>query len=214
MTITSAMRYNTIFVSILFICVFATNVSANKFDTNEKATDSFQHLPVVTTSKKDNIYYVHAVMDVSFTPHEFLTLVNASDTDCSWIAHCRTVKILSKKDNVQIIRTELDVKWPFKNRDMVVLTVFNLNEDGLSIRLSDQSTYTDIDKKFVRITDVTGEWKMIKKSTAYYSLSYRGSASPNGIIPDWFAVNYLAESTEKTFNAVKERLDKNKNYER
>ena len=203
MTITSAMNYKTIF--FLFICGIGTVFHAHA-EKNEGHTHNVY--PVVTTSKTGSIYFVHAQMDVSFTPTEFLSLVNASDTDCSWIAHCRRVDILSQNNNMQIIRTELDVQWPFKNRDMVVLTVTHLQEENLSIQLSDQSTYTDVNKDFVRITDVTGEWKMVKKDHNAYSLSYRGAASPNGLIPDWFAVSYLAESTEKTFIAVNNRLSK------
>lgn len=203
MTITSAMNYKTIF--FLFTLGIGTVFDAHAAK-NENQTPT--NMPVVTTSKTDNVYFVHATMEVSFTPVEFLSLVNASDIDCSWIANCRQVDILSKNNNVQIIRTELEVEWPFKNRDMVVLTVTSLHDESLSIQLSDQSTYTDFNKDFVRITDVTGEWKMIKNGPNSYSLSYRGAASPNGVIPDWFAINYLAESTEKTFIAVYERLAK------
>ncbi|MEM0911538.1 MAG: hypothetical protein AAGJ37_11215 [Pseudomonadota bacterium] len=203
MTITSAMSYTTIFILSIISLSATTGLSASVNKSKQMKRD-----PIVTTSKKDDIYFVHAEMDVNFTPSEFLTLVNASDEDCSWIANCRKVNILSKQNNVQIIHTKLSVNWPFKDRDMVVLTVYSLNEESLSITLSDQSTYTDFNKDYVRITDVTGEWKMIKNGPEYYSLSYRGAASPNGVIPDWFAVNYLADSTKKTFLALNKRLEK------
>jgi hypothetical protein len=148
---------------------------------------------------------VIASTSVSFSPEQFIQLVINSHQDCSWIAHCKNVDVMTGMGtNTQLVHTLIDSPWPFKNRDMVVYSELALSDDKqmLTITLTDAADQLEISDQSIRMTEVSGEWRMAPLSGTAYQLTYTGTASPNGKVPQWLALKFLKDSTLTTFNNI------------
>jgi hypothetical protein len=152
---------------------------------------------------------VVASAKVFFTPLDFLKLIEGSETDCSWIEHCASVRVFEGGgSDLQLVQTEIDSPWPFKNRVMLVNSSLALSPDkqSLTITLTDAVEKEHVgDEQLIRMTNVSGEWKMEPLAATTnttpngFTLSYKGTGSPNGNIPKWVALSFLKSSTEQTF---------------
>lgn len=114
---------------------------------------------------------------------------------------CESVKLLEDRvNNEQLIQTHINAPWPFKDRDMVVTSRSEYDSESniLSIFIEDASDQIPPDPKLVRMTDVNGKWQ-IKPLNGQYELSYTGTAKPNGNIPSTFALSFMQDSTQQTF---------------
>lgn len=187
---------------ILLICSLSLNVLADEgADISVSVIDSPEGQAVVASA------------EVFFTPLDFLKLIRGSEADCSWIQHCASVKVFEgRNSNYQLVQTEIDSPWPFKNRVMLVYSSLVLSTDNqaITIAMTDAQEKTHAgSEQLIRMTNVSGEWKMepLAKNTNGtpngYRLSYTGTGSPNGNIPKWIALSFLKSSTEQTFENLR-----------
>jgi hypothetical protein len=191
-------NHNRIVCLIFLLCSISFEVFADERATiNVSVVDTPIGQAVVASAK------------VSFTPLDFLKLIEDSQNDCSWIEHCASVRVFEGGGSYfQLVQTEIDSPWPFKNRVMLVYSslVMSPNHQSLTITLTDAVEKEHVgDEQLIRMTNVSGEWKMepvaanTNGTSSGYRLSYTGTGSPNGNIPKWIALSFLKSSTEQTF---------------
>lgn len=156
----------------------------------------------VSTEQSNNVQQVHASMKVTFTPEDFIHLVSNTGKNCDWMDNCVSVNVLENiSETEKLIQTHIAVPWPFKDRDMVVISRVNFDRltNILTISLTDASDKIAPAKNRVRMTQVFGTWIMQPADSELFELSYIGSANPNGTILKSFALELLKSSTLKTF---------------
>lgn len=172
-----------------------------------------RHTITVKTYEFEGTPHVAAKMLVAFTPEYFLALVSLSNQNCAWIDKCVSVSVFSKTSaQKQLIQTHINAPWPFKDRDMVVTSrhKYDKTRNTLTIIIEDASNELPQQANLVRMTQVYGEWQikphaLLSKQSSelssepLFELSYTGTANPNGNIPRSFALRFLQDSTQRTF---------------
>lgn len=168
-----------------------------------------RHTITVETYEREGTPHVTAKMLVAFTPKYFLDLVSLSNENCAWIDKCVSVTVSSKTSTQQpLIQTHINAPWPFKDRDMVVTSrsKYEQTSNTLTIIIEDASNDLPQQANLVRMTQVHGEWQIkphaLSSEHLYeplFELSYTGTANPNGNIPRSFALRFLRDSTQRTF---------------
>lgn len=168
------------------------------------ASDSFI-IKVQVRSSGDQ-QYVSATMQVRFSPEYFIQLLNNSDQNCEWMDSCKSVIVLKAISATEdVIRTRISVPWPFKDREMLVVSKINYDPKShhLIVNLHDSPEQIDTPKNLVRMTNVSGTWEMKAVKQGLFELSYRGTANPQGNIPTSLGLAYLKNSTRNTFLNLK-----------
>jgi hypothetical protein len=178
--------------------------AANTAESNKQGIE-------VSTYEADGATHVVVKTLVQFTPQYFLALMSHSNENCSWIDKCVSVTIFDNKHAAKrVIQTHINAPWPFKDRDMVVTSRSEYDETSntLTIFIEDASNDIPHHPNRIRMTNVYGQWQM-KPYNALFELSYTGTASPNGKIPQSFALHFLKESTQQTFENLQALDQKN-----
>ena len=198
---------------LLWHCVFlygALHVSVRATET----IDTQFPLPsvsVVEHTAPDNTTYVavEASIYVQGSPAQFLALLEEADRDCSWLANCAKVTILSDAmANQRIVHTVLSSPWPLQDREMITRSVHHISADGthFDMRVEDVSADYPPHPQRILMRDVSARWQMIPVTESWYKLHYTSRAHPGGLIPDWVAKVGIEDATITTLTNIQEHL--------
>lgn len=97
------------------------------------------------------------------------------------IREIHNLKKVTEMDNYDYYNIE--IPWPFKNRDAVYHQKINFNAADKSLNLSFtcEPTFTPLRPNRVRMTDAAGSWKFIKKPNGDIDVDYQNYSDPVGI---------------------------------
>lgn len=202
-----SLQESTLLPYLMLLCILCIVTYSNAVEGNQKQAI------YVSTEHANDTQEVHAKMKVHFTPEYFISLLSRTNKNCAWMDNCVSVKVLAHiSDTEKLTQTHIAVPWPFKDRDMVVMSRSTVDKstNTLTISLTDASDSIEPTRGRVRMTQVFGVWLMKPAGNDFYELSYKGSANPNGAIPKSFALKFLQTSTRKTFENL-QSID-NKQY--
>jgi hypothetical protein len=89
---------------------------------------------------------------------------------------------------------------------MVTRSITRVEEDKISIKIDDVGQQYPSQSNTVRMTNIHGEWKVIKLANNFIEISYQGTGNASGNIPIWLANKVLIDSTYATFVNLSEIL--------
>lgn len=205
------------FVFFILISVFVSGLTLAEDTPLAKKTQwqihqVNQHI-LVSSSTQDGIYQINAKMYVHATPDEFFALLETTDTNCHWIANCKSVDILNAEiPNTRFVHTIFNSPWPVVDREMYTRSLheFSADHQHLSIIIDDIADNYPAHPRRVMIRNVQAQWSMTHSHDGWYELNYLASADPGGMIPQWLSKQLLKDSTSTTFTRLRELLHANK----
>ncbi|MFQ3197528.1 MAG: hypothetical protein ACI8R9_002156 [Paraglaciecola sp.] len=152
----------------------------------------------------NNLLQIKALTTVTANHEAFIRLLGDIEHCTKWIANCKKIEIIATPDQAtRLVHTFLSAPWPIRDRDVVTRSVTTKNQDTLEILIEDAGQTYPLAPGHVRMTDVHGQWRLVEIPDGTMTVSYVGSASPAGEIPDWLAKGALIDSIFETFNQLK-----------
>jgi hypothetical protein len=137
---------------------------------------------------------------VKGSPSSLLRLLNDLRQAPQWIDNCLDVKLLKDGDaNINIVQSTFSAPWPMQNRDMVTQSIIQIKGDSIVIDIEDVGQQYPKQKDTVRMTNIQGQWTVIKIDPDLIEISYQGTGNASGNVPWWLANKVLIDSTYQTF---------------
>ena len=173
----------------------AKNKNNVKVYTREKEGSDFKEFKAITT--------------VTATMSQVQAVLNDVESYTEWIADMKSsVALKTISPNERIDRYELDLPWPFEDRDMIMhykLTQDTKNKSTVII-LKGKADYIPHKKGFIRMKSAKGFWKITPKSSTETIVKYQFVADPSGSLPAWVVNMFIVDGPYKTLTALKEKV--------
>jgi hypothetical protein len=152
----------------------------------------------------NNLLQIKALTTVTASHETFIRLLEDVGHCTKWIANCKKIEIIATPDQAtRVVHTFFSAPWPIRDRDVVTRSVTTKNQKTLEIRIEDAGQTYPLTPKHVRMTDVNGQWRLVEIPDGTMTVSYMGTGSPAGEIPDWLAKGVLLDSIFETFYKLK-----------
>ena len=125
------------------------------------------------------------------------------------IREIHSVKKVSETDNYDYYNIE--IPWPFKNRDAVYHQRINYNpaDNSLNLSFTCEPTFVPKNADRVRMTDAVGSWKFIKKPNGDIEVDYQNYSDPINI-PSNVVNMIFSEGLFKTLSNLRAQVQKEK----
>ncbi|HEY9114288.1 MAG TPA: START domain-containing protein [Bacteroidales bacterium] len=147
------------------------------------------------------------------TNTEFLVaMVLDAETYVDWIDKMEVAEIIEKvNSNEFYIYSEVDVPWPFENRDIVTLNKVNRNHENGSVKIEIAAVTGKVPEKegVVRMPESGGFWQFTPQKDGKTAVVYQYLADPGGGIPDWLVNAFLVDGPYKTLENMKRIAEEN-----
>ena len=128
---------------------------------------------------------------------QLVSAITDMDNFTSWVDGAVKANTLKKEGNAQWCYYENHVPFPYKNRDgVIVQRVVKINDKEIVIELSADNDIKPPLNGLVRITDLTGSWKLQSLAGKKVELTYQVHLDPTGVLPSW-VVNLMLTNTPK-----------------
>jgi hypothetical protein len=152
----------------------------------------------------NQLVQIKAMTTVVGNHERFMRLLEDTEHCAKWIANCKKIEVVSAPDQAnRVVHTFFSAPWPIHDRDMVTRSVTTKHQEILEIQIEDAGQTFPKSANYVRMTDVSGQWRLKELPDDTMTVSYIGSGSPGGKIPDWLAKGALLDSTFETFSQLK-----------
>lgn len=190
-------------IFLLFFC--CSNAMANSWQLvkQQQGTQLYQQ------HRENGDFAVKAQLNIESNLSALLVLLNDTQHSHLWIANNQKVKVLARPSYHQaIVHSFFHAPWPVRDRDMVTHSYTSQDPQTLevSIKILDVGHQYPRLKEYQRMTDISGLWRITPLQDRQVQISYEGTASPAGDIPQWLAEDLLRTSTFDTFLKLKQRL--------
>jgi hypothetical protein len=124
-----------------------------------------------------------------------------------WLERCREVQILDSSQSSKTIYMEIQVPFPFSNRDMIQEIKYDTSPDLTTIQLISQPDYLVTKNNLVRLQEANGYWELLKLGPKQTRVTFVFSLDPGGLIPAWIANLFLINGPQKNLSRLKEYLN-------
>lgn len=120
---------------------------------------------------------------------EILAVVTDANRQTEWMHNCADARIVEKIDGrSQFVYNRTDAPWPVKDRDVVLLGRFTIEEGGKEAWVKFASTmHSDARKKkdVVRMNRLSGHYHIVAIDDDTSRVTYQVNADPAGALPNW-----------------------------
>lgn len=145
-----------------------------------------------------------AIVDAS--PEKLLKILKDVDSYKEWMANVKIAKLLKDDEDRFYVYTEVNVPWPFDNRDQVTVSVVSKKpETGIiEIKIDVVADYLPENKGIIRLPAGGGYWIFTPLPDGKTELYHQFAGDPGGSIPSWLANMFLVDGPYKTMLGLKE----------
>ncbi len=207
--IQSHLLWKSHFVSIsLILCVsFACNATdlPQIWNSEKVQTD----IRLFSADSPSGYQWVKAQVETSGNIEQFLALLDDVDRASMWIENVEHVTIVARPNpNQRLVRTTFSAPWPVKDRDMATFSeIEEIKDHELIITISDGTSAIPVDRDYVRIEQVKGQWHLVELAPNRIKITYIGYGEPSGNMPVWLANTMVMSSTFKTFSNLRRMMN-------
>lgn len=132
-----------------------------------------------------------------------------ASTACQWIHSCQSMKVLKGQGSDAWTYMQIAMPWPVKARDLVMHIMTEKTSDGSIIRhLKADPDYIPEDKQYVRVSQLSGEWRLMPKGHGVTEVTYQVQSEPGGSIPSWLANSFVVENPFNTLKGLRAMAEK------
>ena len=104
--------------------------------------------------------------------------------------------------------TEIEVPWPYENRDMVVHMMMRQNPVSkvLTVEAKNTDNYLPVKKDIVRLKYSSAVWTVTPISNKKFKIDYRLQLDIGDNVPAWLANLFSVSGPYESFNNLKEKI--------
>lgn len=139
-------------------------------------------------------------------------MVIDAETYVDWIDKMEEAEIVEKvNENEFYIYSQVDVPWPFDNRDIVTLNKVIKDEKTGAVTIAITAVSGKVPEKdgVIRMPESSGFWKFSPNKEGKIAVVYQYLADPGGGIPEWLVNMFLVDGPFKTLENMKKIAEKN-----
>lgn len=124
-----------------------------------------------------------------------------------WYDHCKSAQKIGNEDDQPIFyHMEVEMPFPFSNRDMVAAMIVEEHETEILIRISRQANLLEEKEDVVRMPVSSGGWRLTRLSHGHTKVEHWFMGDPAGNIPGGIVNMFLVAGPINTFNQLNEFL--------
>jgi hypothetical protein len=105
---------------------------------------------------------------------------------------------------------ELNVPFPFENRDMIQQTIFNETNNELKVELLNLPDRVPVRKGKVRLPIAEGYWTFEEREPGVLYATLQYLSDPAGSIPSWLVNLFIVDGPLKNIENLREMVQKEK----
>lgn len=134
-------------------------------------------------------------------------IITDGDRLKEWNYRTEDSKLLEKPSpNQYIIWTALDLPWPLKNRDVILmLNVTTISKNTLRIDVMAAPEKLPRKKDYIRIEKFEGFW-ILEQKDSIVKITHQIHGDPSGNLPSWFVNSTITKAPYYNFLALKKRI--------
>lgn len=144
---------------------------------------------------------------VDATPEKLIKILLNVDAYPDWMAYVKTSELLKENGKSEFyVYSEVNVPWPFENRDQVTRSVLkrdkNTNIDSLEITIIPD--FLPKNDGIVRMPSGNGLWIFTPLENGKTEIYHRFGGDPGGKIPSWVVNMFLVDGPFKTMTGLQQ----------
>lgn len=183
---------------LLTLMIFTTSVCANEW----KQVKNSNNVQIFSKKHDDGHAEVKAVTRIAAHPHALLHLLDDTVHAPNWISNCKRVETIDwfgAKERT--VHAYFNAPWPFTDRDMITFSTTHIDKQNktVTIDIIDKGQQYSLLHQYVRMENVKGKWTVTSIDEQTIEITYQGTGSAAGSIPNWIANKVLLNSTHETF---------------
>jgi len=128
---------------------------------------------------------------------------------CKWLYACEQMRLLEVNGADTWVYLTTNLPWPTMPRDIVLKVTTERLDDGTLVRhLSAEPGRIPTVEGLIRVSHLSGEWRMRPLDERNTEVTYQLQADPAGDVPGWLANRFVVDApvvTLRTLRAVAER---------
>lgn len=128
---------------------------------------------------------------------------------CKWLYACEQMRLLEVNGADTWVYLTTNLPWPTMPRDIVLKVTTERLDDGTLVRhLSAEPDRIPAVEGLIRVSHLSGEWRMRPLDERNTEVTYQLQADPAGDVPGWLANRFVVDApvvTLRTLRAVAER---------
>ena len=120
-----------------------------------------------------------------------------------WLQRVNRLEVLDIYNNqAYLLRTIIDMPWPFKDREIISCVDTGFQEMLTTIDIYSCSDRVPENEQYLRLPDVVSSWKIKEIDQETVEIKYKTWVDPNGNIPAFIFNNELINSTKIDFKKL------------
>lgn len=149
--------------------------------------------------------------EIDATPEKLVALLLDVEKYTDWMAFIEFGEIVERDgEDIFYVYSEVDVPWPFNNRDQVTKSVVSrdTSTNSISIDVSIIPDYMPEKKGVVRLQSGRGLWRFTPLKNGKTEAYHQFGGDPGGNIPAWIVNMFLVDGPYKTMLGLQEMMAK------
>lgn len=156
-------------------------------------------------SESNDMIEFRAIAVINAPISQLITIMNDVQNYPKWIADIKQAKtLLTKSDSTRYDYFEIEVPWPFSNRDISELVLHRYIDSTQYLLLStNKPDFISKNEGVVRINKAKGLWLLQTIGTKRTKVIYELSSDPGGYIPLWVINLLIVDGPFQTLSNLK-----------
>ena len=196
---------------ITMVFIFQGIIIGQTKDENWELKKSKKGIDVYTRLMEDSKFKEYkSICTVEATPNELVEILLDVENYYQWMANVKIAEVVAENgENEFYVYSEVEVPWPFDNRDQVTRSVVTRNDEtgAITIQVSIVDGYVPEKKGKIRMPSGHGKWMFTPLEDGLTEVHHSFGGDPGGSIPSWVVNMFLVESPLKTMIGIQERLE-------
>lgn len=127
-----------------------------------------------------------------------------------WAPHVQQARLIKRQPTQAWIYLRYHLPYPFKPRDVVVLTQRSVQDDVVNIRSTAVKGYVREDGQSIRLHNLTTTWRLTELPDGDVRIELWGSSEPGGLIPAMLYNYNLAPDAQQTLRQLRRMILRDK----
>lgn len=194
----------TCLLSIYFICIPLYVYTAGEGEwALKKSKDGVDIHFRWVESGNERVRQLKATMQVNCSVDDAVEIIRSDSASLRWVNRVVQFRNFDENENGSwYTYSELDIPWPFQNRDLITLNQLEKTEKGVLIRLESEADKLPAVQGLVRIETFIGEWIIEKTSGTHVQIDYLIMTEGPPLLPAWFSDPIIENGLIKTMHSL------------
>lgn len=144
-------------------------------------------------------------------PSQLVKVIMDIDRSAEWVYHSKSAYVVKQVSPSELFYySEVSVPWPAQNRDYISHIMVSQNPKNKEITIDAPCLpgMVPVKPNVVRICHSIGRWTIAPISNNTIKVEYQLEVDPAGTIPAWLINLFATEGPLKTFERLKQQLQK------